>query len=386
MVEKTGGAIQKGVLVRLFDNQMTLTHNKFLVFGKPDMGIDELESISNVLKSGWIGTGPVTKCFEHAFQEYMGGGYAVAVSSCSIGLILALNTLKVKRGIDVITTPLTFCATVNAIIHAGGTPVFADVDEDGCLDPLKIKVTKKTRVIMPVHYTGQSCQMGEIMKIARKNGLKVVEDAAHSFGGSYKGMDQGTIGDMGVFSFYATKNITSGEGGMVFTRSKAYADHIRLLSNQGQSEGAWGRYSSGPIKPYEISDIGYKANLPDALAAIGLSQLKRWPEIQLKRSEVWDIYAKSFGRKSPGHSQHLYTIRVKNRDHLREKLWKEGIGTGVHYTPLHLEPAYRYLGYKKGDFPMAEKIGSETISLPVSSTMTEEDAFRVVEAVKKYVN
>lgn len=363
---------------------MTVTNKRFLVFGKPDIGLSELEAVSDVLRSGWIGTGPVVKHLEHEFQEYMGGGYAVAVSSCSMGLILALQCLNVKRGTDVITSPLTFCATVNSIIHAGARPVFADVDQNGCLDPDKIRISRKTRVIMPVHYTGAACKMKEINQIARRNNLKIVEDAAHSFGGYYSYMRQGTIGDMGVFSFYATKNITSGEGGMVYTANREYAERIRLLSNQGQSSGAWGRYSSGPIQPYQIKEVGHKANLPDVLACIGLSQLKRWPEIQMKRNDIWRIYAQAFGEKDGGHSEHLYTIQVKNRDIVRQKLWKDGIGTGVHYTPLHLEPAYRFLGYGRGDFPMAERIGERTLSLPLSATMTTEDAYYVVDKVLEH--
>lgn len=364
---------------------MPITNKKFIVFGKPDIGLDELEAVSEVLKSGWIGTGPVSKHLEHAFQEHMGGGHAVAVSSCSAGLILALKAIGIKPGMEVITTPITFCATVNAIIHAGGKPVFVDVDKNGCLDPTKIKITAKTRAILPVHYTGAPCQMKEIMQISRKYGIPVIEDAAHSFGGTYKGLNQGMFGDMGVFSFYATKNITSGEGGMVYSKSKDYAERVRLLSNQGQSDGAWGRYSTGPVKPYQVLSVGYKANLPDVLACIGLSQLRRWPDIRLKRAAIWSIYEASFGEKATGHSQHLYTIQVKNRDMVRQHLWKEGVGTGIHYTALHLEPAYKYLGYKRGSFPNAEAIGAQTLSLPLSSTMSGDDACRVIDLVHEYV-
>jgi dTDP-4-amino-4,6-dideoxygalactose transaminase len=367
---------------------------EFIVFGKPDIGEAEEQAVLKVMRSGWLGTGKVSRKFEEKFSEIMDGGYSVAISSCTMGLQLALRVCGLGDKKEVITSPLTFSATVNAIIREGAKPVFADVDERGCLDPdrVKLSITKDTHGVLPVHYTGSPVDMASLMMLANHYDLKVIEDAAHAFGGDFitKSHDDkiaapkklGTIGDYGVFSFYSTKNITCVEGGMVITKYGDMAERIRALSNQGQTSGAWNRYLSGPIHPYEVIHDGYKGNLPDILAAIGLTQLERWDELKAKRAKIWKIYEDNFGLKDQGHSQHLYTIRVKNRDHFRQKLWELGIGTGVHYTALHLEPAFKYMGYKIGDFPMAEKIGQETVSLPISTTMTEDDAFRVVKSVK----
>jgi dTDP-4-amino-4,6-dideoxygalactose transaminase len=365
-----------------------------IIFGKPDISQAEIEGVLAVLRSGWIGTGRVAKKFEEEFAEFMGGGYAVAVSSCTMGLQLALRASNLGHGKEVLVSPLTFAATVNAIIREGATPVFVDVDERGCLDPDKIrdKMTDKTQGVIAVHYTGSAVNMGRLAQAAESFGLKVIEDAAHGFGGEYIARSYsdkpamprklGTIGDYGVFSFYATKNITCGDGGMIVTRYGDMAERIRILANQGQTANAWRRQQTGPGHPNEIAFDGYKGTLPDLLAAVGLAQLRRWEELKAKRAKIWAIYENAFGLKEQGHSQHLYTIRVRNRDHFRFKLWEMGISTGIHYNPLHLEPGYKYLGYKKGDCPLAEKIGAETVSLPISTTMTEEDAERVVKAVK----
>lgn len=369
-------------------------YDKFIVFGKPDIGEQEIQAVTNVMRSGWIGTGKISRRFEEEFAQFMGGGYAIAVSSATMGLQLALRVSNVGEGKEVITTPLTFAATINAIIREGAKPVFVDVNEKGCIDTNRIKevLTERTRAIIPVHYTGTACDMGHIDQIARQYDLKVIEDAAHSFGGHYMtktiegypsvARKQGSIGDFGVFSFYATKNITCGEGGMVFTKYGDMAERIKVLANQGQSTGAWARYTSSPIMPYEVSYDGYKGNLPDVLAAIGLAQLRRWNDLRERRAKIWKIYEDSFGLKDDGHSMHLYTTKIKNRDFVRQRLYELGIGTGVHYTPIHLEPGFKFLGYKKGDFPLAERIGDETISLPIGNAMTEEDAIRVVRAMQ----
>lgn len=367
---------------------------EFLVFGKPSITEDEIQAVTDVLRSGWIGTGRITRELEEVFAAHLGIGYAVAVNSCTMGLMLSLVVSNIGQGKEVITSPLTFAATINAILAVGATPKFVDVDPHGNLDPEKIRfaVTENTKGIIPIHYCGAPCDMGRILANARQFDLKVIEDAAHAFGGNYVDISHGdkpsfprplgTLGDFGCFSFYATKNITCAEGGMIVTRKGDLAERMRILANQGQSAGAWGRYTSGPIMPHEISYAGYKGNLPDVLSAMGLAQIRRWPQLAAKRAAIWKIYEDNFGVKEMGHSQHLYTIRVKNRDQFRQKLWEMGIGTGVHYRPLHLEPGYKSLGYKQGDFPQAEKIGEQTVSLPISATMTTDDAQRVVDAVK----
>lgn len=387
-MSRKNGAVQADIAVA----PVVKKEPEFITFGKPDISEAEINAVTNVMRSGWIGTGKVARQFEEAFVEHMGGGYAVAVNSCTMGLQLALRVSCVGQGNEVLVTPLTFAATINAIMREGATPVFVDVDDRGCIDPWKMKdwITNKTRAIIPVHYTGSACDMGYLMSMAKSYDLKVIEDAAHAFGGSYVPRENqlvrklGTIGDFGVFSFYANKNITCAEGGMVVTRSGELAERIRTLANQGLSSGAYSRFSTGPIMPFEVVHDGYKGNLPDVLAAIGLTQLKRWPELKEKRGKIWKIYEDAFGLREQGHSQHLFTIRVKSRDVFRQKMWEAGIGTGIHYHALHLEPAFKSLGYKPGNFPMAEKISNETVSLPISTTMTEEDAQRVVKAVNLY--
>jgi len=357
-----------------------------------------VEAVNKVLRSGWISTGPVVREFEEEFRDFVGGGYPVAVNSATMGLMLSLAVACIGEGTQVITTPLTFAATLNAILAVGARPVFVDVDDHGNINPDLLdnmrELKGNVRGILPVHYTGAACDMQRLMAFAARHELKIIEDAAHAFGGEYVGPSQGnnvpgrrmkigTIGDFTVFSFYANKNITCAEGGMVVAKRGEWAERIRSLSNQGMTDGAWNRYGSGPIRHYEVIHPGYKANMSDVQAAIGLTQLRRWDELKKKRSAIWNIYEDAFGWKEPGHSQHLFTIRVKNRDFFRKKLHEAGIGTGVHFNPLHLEPGFKFLGHKRGDFPNAEAIGDTTVSLPISTTMTEEDAKRVVEVAKQ---
>jgi dTDP-4-amino-4,6-dideoxygalactose transaminase len=347
---------------------------KFIVFNQPDLGEEEMSAVMDVIRSGWIGTGKVSHQFEEEFADFMGGGYAVAVSSCTIGLQLALKAVGMSNNGKVVTTPLTFAATVNAILHLGARPIFVDVDKNGCMDMGKANKATDflTRAIVPIHYSGTPC---DISKLTGE--VKIIEDCAHAFGSLF-----GKSGDVKVFSFYPNKNITCGEGGMILTKDKHLADEIRILSSQGLSHGAWLRFGSGPVKKYSVEKVGFKGNLPDILAAIGLTQLRRWPEMRQKRLKIWRIYEKAFGSIHPGHSTHFYPYRTEYRDQVRQILHNKGIGTGIHYKPLHLEPAYEFLGYKKGDFPMAEGWGEQELSLPISPSMDESDAIRVVEEIQ----
>ncbi len=361
----------------------------FLKVGMPDITDREEQAVLDVMRSGWLGTGPVTKRFEEEFKEVLAYSYpvknAVAVNSCTMGLILALRCEGIGVHDEVITTPLTFAATVNAILAVGATPVFADVDESGCIDPVKIEraISPLTKAIIPVHLHGSPANMGEIMTIALQRGIKVIEDAAHAFGGEINNVPLGTIGHYGVFSFYPTKNITTGDGGMVICDDPRKADYIRTMASQGLSSGAWSRYGSGPIKNYEVQTEGYKGLMTDLNAAIGLVQLERWPEMREKRARIFDVYEEAFGKKIKGHSHHIYAIRVPWRHEFRKNLHNERIGTGIHYKALHTEPAFEV--YAKGyKFPNAEQFGEETVSLPLSSTMSIEDAVRVVDIVQKY--
>lgn len=347
---------------------------KFIVFNQPDLGAEEMTAVLEVIRSGWIGTGRVCKQFEEEFADFMGSGYAVGVSSCTMGLQLALTTLGIRRNDNVIVPALTFAATINAVLSLGAFPVLVDVDSTGCIDVDKVNkaVNIYTKAVIPVHYSGTPCK---IRKINPK--LKIIEDCAHAFGSLLSGNS-----DFKVFSFYANKNITSGEGGMVLTKDKKLAEEVRIYSAQGLSHGAFARYGKGPIKKYSVEKVGFKGNLPDVLAAIGLVQLRRWPELRQKRMAIWKIYEKAFGNKEIGHSTHFYPLKIKNRDQVRARLHEKGIGTGIHYKPLHLEPAYKSLSHQLGDFPQAEEWGEMELSLPVSPKMNENDAKRVVEEIQ----
>lgn len=363
----------------------------FIVFNKPDITSAEIAAVQHVLQSGWLSSGPMVQDFESAFAKFMGSGYAVAVSSCTDALLIALKVLSVGQGAEVITTPLTFTATVNAILLAGAAPVFADVDPSGLLDAEKIRfnVTSKTKALIPVHLYGACCDMAKLDAAAKSFDLHVVDDCAHAFGGEYVGPGYrkpvGTLADISCFSFYPNKNITSGEGGMIMTKRADWAERMRAISMQGLNCGSWNRYGSEVPKEYEVLHEGIKGNMSDIHAAIGLTQLKRWPTLKAKRDAVWAIYEQTFGPKEQGHAHNIFTIRVKNRAEFRRKMHEEGIGTGVHFKPLHLEPGFKSLGYKEGDFPMAEKIGRESVSLPISATMTDEDAHYVAETAQRFM-
>lgn len=364
---------------------------KFLPFNAPAIGVAEEALVLKVLRSGWIGSGPIAKMFETEFSKFLGEGYAIAVSSCTDALLIALKVLGIGTGTEVITTPLTFAATINAILLAGAMPRFVDVDPSGNLDAEKVRfqITNKSKALMPVHLYGACCDMARLSVATKSFDLKLVDDCAHGFGGFYHGPDYkkpiGTLADISCFSFYANKNVTSAEGGMIVTKRADWSERMRAISMQGLNYSSWNRYGNGSPKDYEVLHEGIKGSMSDVHAAIGLSQLRRWPELKAKRAKVWAIYEQYFGPKEPGHSQSIFTIRVRNRTQFRQKLFEEGIGTGVHYRPLHLEPGYKFLGYKEGDLPMAEKIGAETVSLPVSATMTEEDAHYVVNTASRYM-
>lgn len=371
------------------ENRVTaILESKFLVVGGPDLSESEENAVSKVLRSGWLGNGPIASRFEYDFVESLNTSkvvYPVALNSCTMGLILALRAEGIGQGDEVITTPLTFAATVNAILSTGAKVVLADVDSIGRIDPFEIgkRITARTKAIIPVHLHGKPCDMDRIMAIAGLNKLLVIEDAAHAFGGTYNGLPLGTIGHYGVFSFYPTKNITTGDGGIVLCKDKVRADYIRVMASQGLSAGAWKRYGSGPIANYQVEAEGYKGLMNDLNAAIGVAQLKRWPEMKERRAEVFKVYEDELGSAIEGHSHHIYAIQHKKRDALRQFLYERGIGTGIHYNPLHKEPAYEFWA-DKYELPMAERIGSKTLSLPLTSTMNVEDAERVVKVVKEF--
>lgn len=379
----------------------------FLVFGKPDIQEAEIEEVVDTLRSGWLGTGPKTHRFEKDFKAYIGCKHSLAVNSCTAGLHLALDVLGIGPGDEVITTPLTFASTANVIVHRGARPVFAEVQRDTMnIDPAHIEkaITSRTRAIVPVHMAGRPCDMDPIMDIAQQHGLYVVEDAAHAIEARYKGRKIGTIGHMTAFSFYVTKNICTGEGGMVTTQDDRWAEEMRVKRLHGISKDAWKRYSEEGFQQYETLYPGYKYNMTDIQAALGIHQLARVEENQETRLRYWQIYDQAFA-DLPGvilpstelppeshHARHLYTIlldldRLKiSRNEFVQAMRSENIGTGIHFTALHLHKYYQQrFGFKRGAFPAAEWIGMRTVSLPFSPALTKEDVADVIAAVKRVI-
>ncbi|KKP59960.1 MAG: Glutamine-scyllo-inositol transaminase [Candidatus Gottesmanbacteria bacterium GW2011_GWA1_34_13] len=379
----------------------------FLVFGKPKITNKEINEVVKTLKSGWLGTGPKTKIFEDNFKKFIGCKYAVALNSCTAGLHLALDVLGIKEGDEVITTPLTFASTANVIVHHQAKPVFVDIDINSWnIDYKQIekKITKKTKAIIPVHLHGRPCQMDKISQIAKKYQLFVIEDAAHAAESIYRSKKIGTISDFTAFSFYVTKNIMTGEGGMLTTNNSIWAQEARIRSLHGISKDAWKRYSKDGYSPYETLYPGYKYNMMDLVASLGIHQLAQVKQNFKIRQKYWDIYNKAFKdvpelilpapeENNTTHARHLYAILLKieklkiSRDTFINALSKEGIGSGVHFTPLHLHKYYRETyKYKLGDFPNAEFVGSRSISLPLSPAMTNKDIIDVINAVLKIVS
>lgn len=378
----------------------------FLIFGSPKIEEDEIQEVVDTLRSGWISTGPKVARFEEDFKQYIGAKYAAALNSCTAGLHLSLIAAGVGQGDEVITTPMTFAATVNTIIHVGATPVFVDVDVKTMnIDPEKIeeKITPKSKAIICVHLAGRPCDMDSIMQIARKHNLIVIEDAAHAVEAVYKGKKIGTIGDMTAFSFYVTKNLVTGEGGMVTTNNQSYIEKIQTYALHGMSKGAWKRYSDEGYKHYQIIYPGYKYNMMDIQAALGIHQLRRLEDNLKRREEIWQRYDKGFNdlplfiptpsEPNTRHARHLYTILLDidklkiSRDKFQEELYKKNIGTGIHFIAVHLHPYYRErFGYKRGDFSCAEYISDRTLSLPLSAKLTDIDVEDVIEAVRGIIN
>jgi len=382
--------------------------SKFLVFGAPRFFQEELKEMLETLRSGWWGTGPKVQQFESDFSKFCQVKQAVSVNSATAAMHLGLDVLGIGPGDEVITTPLTFVSTANVILHVGAKVVFADVDkETGNIDPKEIekKVTKKTKVIIPVHLYGRPCNLSAIQRIANKAKAYVLEDAAHATEAWYKGKKVGSISDMTAFSFYVTKNVATGEGGMLTTNNKTWADKVRVRRLHGISKDAWKRYSNEGYQPYEAVYPGYKYNMMDIQASLGIHQLKRAKANLKIRDKYWLIYTKAFNnidgvippaKDEPDivHARHLYAINLEleklkiNRNRFIDALKEENIGAGVHFTALHLHKYYREtFGFKKGDYPNAEWIGERTISLPFSPHISEkdvEDTIRAVEKIVKY--
>ncbi len=379
--------------------------NKFIPFYKPDIGPREISEVTDTLKSGWLTLGPKTKKFESETAKYLGAKNTVAVSSCTAGLHLSLSALEIGPGDEVITTSLTFPATVNVIEHVGAKVVFADIKRDSYnLDSKDIikKITKKTKAIIPVHYSGNADGLSEIYEIAKEYKLYVIEDAAHAMGASYKGRKIGSSEGIASFSFYATKNMTTGEGGLVSLKDDELAEKIRVLSLHGISKDVWKRYSKKGSWKYEVNYPGYKYNFTDIQAALGLVQLQRLDSLNQRRRHLADLYNKLLcnvkGIKIPYFPDegkpiwHLYVIEVDekeagiSRDIFIEKLLEKSIGTSVHFIPQHIQPYYsKKYHLKATDLPVCYEVYNRIVSLPLYTKMSDKDVATVAEAIRDIV-
>jgi len=380
----------------------------FIPFARPLIEEDDKQAVMNVLDSGWLTTGPQSFQFEKDFSAYVGAKHALAVNSCTAALHLALDAIGLKRGDEVITTPFTFAATAEVIRYFDAKPVFVDIDPITFnLDPQAVAAAKgrawnpeKTKAIIPVHYAGIACEMDALMALARENGLRVIEDAAHSLPTLYKNKMVGALGDITCFSFYVTKTITTGEGGMITTDSDELAERMRLMRLHGISKDAWKRYTAEGSWYYEIMEPGFKYNLTDIAAALGIVQLKKADRMRQQRADMAQRYNEAFGeyealvlppqptQEGSTHAWHLYPLRLNpkkmgiSRNDFIEKLRELGIGTSVHFIPLHIHPYYmETYGYRPQDFPQAIAVYENLISLPLYPSMTEAEIQRVIQAV-----
>ena len=375
-------------------------------FFRPDIGEEEIAAVVETLRSGWLTVGPRTHEFEQAFARAVGAPHAVAVNSCTSALHLALDALDLEPGDEVITSTLTFTATGATIIHAGARPVLVDCTPDTLnLDPNDVarKVTARTRAVVPVHYTGHPAAMDELLDIAGQHHLAVIEDAAHALPASYRGRPIGAISDVTAFSFYATKNLTTGEGGMLTTADAMLADRLRTRRLHGMSRDAWRRYSSEGSWRYDVSYPGFKYNMTDIAAAMGLVQLRRLPALHRRRQQIVALYDELLAdvpglelpttRPEVDHAWHLYVVRMRpdrlriNRDEVIEALKPEGIGTQVHFIPLHLHSYYRdAFGYRPEDFPVASAAAETILSLPLFTLMSDDDVRYVATTLRRILD
>ena len=386
-----------------------MNERSFIPYNLPAIGQEEIDEVTAVLRSGWVTTGPKAAQFEDEFRNYVGAKHALAVNSCTAGLHLALAALGIGPGDEVITTPLTFCSTVSTILHVGATPVLADIGGDGNVDPDSIarRITDRTRAIVPVHLGGLPCQMARIWKLASERGLFVVEDAAHGAGSHYQGSPLGGFNkvcrarsDAAAFSFYATKNMTTGEGGMVTSEDEELAERMRRLCLHGISNDAWGRYAERGSWYYEVLDCGFKYNMSDILAAMGVVQLRKLESFIETRRRYAGMYNAAFAdvdemelppnSDSCRHSWHLYAIRLNldrldiDRAEFIRQLRQRGVGTSVHFIPVPLHPFFAaFAQLPENQCPRAMELYPRLISLPLYPAMTEEQVRYVGDAVKE---
>jgi len=376
--------------------------DRFLVFGMPAIEEAEIDEVVASMRAAWLGSGPKVAAFEAEFRKYKGAEHGVALHSCTAALHLSMIAAGINPGDEVITTPMTFCASVNAILHARGTPVLADIDPLTMnIDPEQVRrrITSRTRAILPVHMAGRPCDMDAIMAIAREHNLKVIEDCAHAIETEYHGVKAGMIGDFGCFSFYVTKNITTGEGGLVLTRSEQDAARIKILGLHGMSKDAWKRFSDSGYKHYQVIECGFKYNMMDIQAAIGIHQLQRLEPYWLRREAIWKRYMQELGglpvdlpaapEAHTRHAYHLFTLQVEkercgvSRDEFIDAMTAHNIGVGVHYLSVPEHPYYQdTLGWRPDDYPHAMRIGRSTVSIPLSARLSDDDVTDVIGAIR----
>jgi dTDP-4-amino-4,6-dideoxygalactose transaminase len=370
-------------------------------FHQTSFGEEEIFEIVHTMHSGWLTAGPKTKHFEEVFADYIGCKHAIGLNSCTAGLHLSLISSGISSDDEVITSPMTFAATANVIVHQKAKPVFVDINPDtltlNCSE-IESKINGKTKAIMPVHYGGHPCDMDPIMEISQKHNLLVIEDAAHALETKYHGKKVGNIGHLTSFSFYATKNITTGEGGMLTTNDDGLAEKIRVLRLHGLSKDAWKRKGNDGFQHYEVIIPGYKYNMYDIQASLGIHQIKKVDFFYKRRKEIVNKYNEAFGgvaeiqllntRPDVKNAHHLYVIAVKtemlkaSRDIIINEIQKRGVGVAVHFRALHLHSFYRErFNFKEGMFPQAEYFSDRIISLPLYPKMTDENVSKVIETV-----
>lgn len=385
-----------------------MSDENFIVFGSPQIEQDEVDEVVSTLRSKWLGTGPKVARFEKDFADYKSITHAqvAAVNSGTAALHLSLLASGIGQGDEVIAPAMTFCATINAIIHAGATPVLADVEKSSMnIAPSEIEkyITPKTRAILPVHFAGRPCDMDIIRDIAERNKLMIIEDCAHAIETEYKGEKAGTFGDFGCFSFYVTKNVATGEGGMVISNNHHQTNNIKVLALHGLSQDAWKRFSDNGYKHYEVIAAGFKYNMMDIQASIGIHQLARIEENLKIREKIWNQYQQAFcdlpvtrpaePEVNTRHSRHLYTLLIDkqsasiSRDDFLMEMHKNKIGCGVHYQSIAEHPFYQEkYGFRSEDYPNAQLIGQQTISLPLSAVLTEYEINRIIQAVTDIIS
>jgi dTDP-4-amino-4,6-dideoxygalactose transaminase len=381
----------------------TKAATRFLPFHVPCIEEDDVNAVVEVLKTGWITTGPRVAEFEKAFAAFLGTRHAIAVSSCTAALHLALDAIGLKENDEVLLPTLTFTATAEVVTYFKARPVLVDCEPSYfTIDPgaVDMKVTGRSRAVIPVHFAGQPCNMTDVSKVADNNGLTVIEDAAHAFPAKYEGHYIGTLSHITAFSFYATKTLTTGEGGMITTEDDSLAARMRSMRLHGMDADAWKRYAAAGSWRYDVADAGYKYNLTDLQAALGLTQLAKCLSMRRRRAEIADRYQRALRnldayetpmyRSNIDHAWHLYVVLIRperlrlGRDEVISELTKRGVGTAVHFIPLHLFSYYqKRWGYRPGQFPVAEGYFNRCLSLPLYPTMADEDVETVIEALQE---